>query len=113
MAGRSGPLRAWVVTPRSSAAVGSFMTGDATCSAPEVPPRAIPTRIRSRRRRGPKWCGALGHLGQRRRVRYGCVMTELADSVGTVAHPLASITAEEIRTAVAAVRADGRLDERA
>jgi primary-amine oxidase len=40
-------------------------------------------------------------------------MTELADSVGTVAHPLASITAEEIRTAVATVRADGRLDERA
>ena len=40
-------------------------------------------------------------------------VTELAGSVRTPAHPLEPITGEEIRVAVAAVRATGRLDERA
>jgi primary-amine oxidase len=40
-------------------------------------------------------------------------VTELAESVGTAAHPLEPITGEEIRAAVAAVRATGRLDNRA
>ncbi|HUY67351.1 MAG TPA: primary-amine oxidase [Acidimicrobiales bacterium] len=40
-------------------------------------------------------------------------MTELAGSVRTPAHPLEPVTGEEIRAAVAAVRATGRLDKRA
>ena len=80
---------------RGSAEVGSSMVGDASAA-----------KLTCARRSGTT---------DRRPTESGTVaaMTERAGAVGTAAHPLEPLTAEEIRASVAAVRADGRIDKRA